>query len=208
MNLSICLSPPACLRLARLPVRATGFHGSGLARVERGRHSGLAPARAGRHLGAAMWEKLTSIFTASGDADASGAPDEEALQLATAALLIRASLIDGKEDAAETERLRGLLAKRFDLSDAQTEELIARGRARDAEAVDLYGHTRILTEHLDAQGRGDMVEMLWEIVLSDETIDDFEANLVWRVSELLHISTRERVILRKKVATRLGLEDG
>lgn len=155
-----------------------------------------------------MWEKLTSIFTASGDADAAGAPDDEALQLATAALLIRASLVDGKEDAAEAERLRALLRKRFDLSDAQTEDLIARGRARDAEAVDLYGHTRILTEHLDARGRGDMVEMLWEIVLSDETIDDFEANLVWRVSELLHISTRERVILRKKVAARLGLEDG
>lgn len=154
-----------------------------------------------------MWEKLTSIFTASGDADAAGAPDEEALRLATAALLIHASLVDGEEDAQETERLHELIRKRFGLSDAQARDLISRGRVHDAEAVDLYSYTRILTEHLDPQGRADMVEMLWEIVLSDEVIDDYEAHLVWRVSELLRISTRERVLLRKKVAARLGLEE-
>ena len=154
-----------------------------------------------------MWEKLTSIFQTSGDVEAAGAPDEAALRLATAALLVHASLVDGEEDAQETERLFDLVKTRFELSDEQTGDLIARGRAHDAEAVDLYSYTRVLTEHLDPQGRADIVEMLWEIVLSDEVIDDYEAHLVWRVAELLRISTRERVVLRKRVAARLGLEE-
>ncbi len=154
-----------------------------------------------------MWEKLTSIFQASGNAEAAGAPDETALRVATAALLVHASLIDGDEDAKEAERLFALVKNRFELSDEQTADLIARGRTHDAGAVDLYSYTRVLTEHLDPQGRSDIVEMLWEIVLSDEVIDDYEAHLVWRVAELLRISTRERVVLRKRVAARLGLED-
>ncbi len=154
-----------------------------------------------------MWEKLSSIFKASGNAEAAGDPDEGALRLATAALLVHASLIDGNEDTQETERLFELVKTKFELTDEQTADLVARGRSHDADAVDLYSYTRILTEHLDPQGRSDIVEMLWEIVLSDKVVDDYEAHLVWRVAELLRISTRERVVLRKRVAARLGLED-
>ena len=154
-----------------------------------------------------MWDKLTRIFAASGDADAAGEPGEEDLRVATAALLVHASKVDGEEHADETERLRALVKSRFELSDDQVSDLITRGRAEDAEAVDLYGYTRVLTEHLDPQGRAQVVEMLWEIVLSDKVVDDYEAHLVWRVAELLRISTRERVVLRKRVAARLGLEE-
>ena len=154
-----------------------------------------------------MWDKLTSIFQASGDKEAAGSPDEEALRVATAALLVHASLVDGEEHADETERLFDLIKSKFELSDEQTGDLISRGRAHEDTAVDLYRYTRVLTEHLDPEGRAGIVEMLWEIVLSDRVIDDYEANLVWRVAELLRISTRERVILRKQVAERLGIEE-
>lgn len=131
---------------------------------------------------------------------------EHEMRLATAALLVHASLIDGSADARETERLRGLLKQQFDLSDEEADELAAAARAKEAEAVDLYRFTRVLTDQLEPPGRAKIVEMLWEIVLSDEVVDDYEANLVWRVAELLHVPTRERVILRKRVAARLGVD--
>lgn len=154
-----------------------------------------------------MWEKLTSIFAASGDSEAAGSPDETALRLSTAALLVHASRIDGEEDVQETEHLSELIKTKFELSDEQTAELVNRGRAHDDQTVDLYSYTRVLTEHLDPEGRANIVEMLWEIVLSDKVIDDYEAHLVWRVAELLRISTRERVLLRQRVAARLGLTE-
>jgi uncharacterized tellurite resistance protein B-like protein len=35
-------------------------------------------------------------------------------------------------------------------------------------------------------------------------VDEFESNLVWRVAELIGVSTRDRVILRKTVEARLN----
>jgi len=43
---------------------------------------------------------------------------------------------------------------------------------------------------------------LWEVVLADGIVDEFETNLVWRVAELIGVSTRDRVTLRKMVEAR------
>lgn len=154
-----------------------------------------------------MWESLKDLFQISGGSETAALESEQAARVATAALLVRASLVDGKEDTRETERLNQLMKERFALSEDQAADLIARGRAEEAKAVDLYGFTRVLTDHLGREGRSDIVEMLWEIVLSDKVVDDYEAHLVWRVAELLHITTRERVVLRQKVMARLGLKE-
>ncbi len=39
--------------------------------------------------------------------------------------------------------------------------------------------------------------MLWEIVLADGVLHEFESNLVWRASELLGVSTQDRVRLEE-----------
>jgi uncharacterized tellurite resistance protein B-like protein len=48
------------------------------------------------------------------------------------------------------------------------------------------------------------VEMLWEIVMADGVVHAFESNLLWRTAELLGVSTRDRVTLRKMVEARLS----
>ena len=45
-----------------------------------------------------------------------------------------------------------------------------------------------------------------EVVMADRGVHEFEANLVWRAAELLGVSTRDRVRLRKMVASRAGIE--
>ena len=42
--------------------------------------------------------------------------------------------------------------------------------------------------------------MLWEIVYADGRVSEFEDNLVWRVADLLGVSARERLTLRREVA--------
>ena len=57
--------------------------------------------------------------------------------------------------------------------------------AREEEAVDLYRFTSVLCAGLDQEGRQRIIEMLWEMAIVDEVAHEFEANLVWRVAELL-----------------------
>ena len=86
------------------------------------------------------------------------------------------------------------------MSDDETKELIDIAKARDSEAVDLYGFTSVLKRRTDEAERLAIVEMMWEVVYADGHVHEFEDNTIWRVAELLGISTRDRMNLRRKVA--------
>ncbi len=127
---------------------------------------------------------------------------EEELRLASAALLVHASAIDGEVDPSERRKLKTLLQERFDLDGSAVRKLLDEAGAREVESVDLYRFTSVLCRELDQNGRKRVVEMMWEVVLADGVLHEFEANLVWRAAELLGVSTRDRVLLRKAVESR------
>ena len=130
--------------------------------------------------------------------------DEEEVRLAAAALLVHATVVDGEVSRSEAEVLRDVLERRFDLDHAQAGRLIKEATEKEKDAVDLYGFTSVLTRHLDRAGRLKIVEMLWEIVMADGVIHEMEANLVWRAAELLGVTSRDRIRLRKSVESRFN----
>ena len=130
--------------------------------------------------------------------------EENDYRLAAAALLVHATVIDGKVAPVERTRLHAILKHRFDLDDAATDELIATATVMEGEAVDLYHFTSLLNRSLDEEGRRRVVEMMWEIAYADGKVDEFEDNLIWRVADLLGVSSRERISLREQVAGEQG----
>jgi uncharacterized tellurite resistance protein B-like protein len=126
--------------------------------------------------------------------------EEDDYRLAAAALLIHAAMIDGTMDAAERDKLHAVLKSHFGLDDAATSELIDMGTQAEQEAVDLYHFTSLISRSLDEAGRLGIVEMMWEIVLADGRVTEFEDNLMWRAADLLGVSSRDRIALRQRVA--------
>lgn len=126
------------------------------------------------------------------------APPPIDARLATAALAVHTVAIDGVIADSERDKLRGVLKSHFELSDGETEALIAEAHRRDREAVDLYAFTSVLKRALDAEGRLAVIGLLWQLVYADGEVREFEDNLVWRVAELLGVSSRERIRLRKE----------
>jgi uncharacterized tellurite resistance protein B-like protein len=151
----------------------------------------------------ALWSKFRELADRFGG-DTASAPSlrEEELRLAAAALLVHASTIDGEVAAAERRALKTLLQARFDLDGTEIHKLLDEAGLREAESVDLYRFTSVLCRELDQDGRRRIVEMLWEVTMADGIVHEFEANLVWRAAELLGVSTRDRVALRKAVENR------
>jgi uncharacterized tellurite resistance protein B-like protein len=90
---------------------------------------------------------------------------EEELRLAAAALLVRASVIDGKIDASERRKLKTLLQERFKLEGEEVRSLLVEAVVREHESVDLYRFTSVVCRELDQDGRKRIVEMLWEVVM-------------------------------------------
>lgn len=146
-----------------------------------------------------LFEKLKRLLDAE---EVIGGDDSDARQ-AVAALLIHASRIDDHIDPAEVAARDRLLKEKFDVSEAEIAVLVMEAENAVAEAADLYRFTRAIKDSYDRKHRGRIIEMLWEIVLADGTIDPHEANLVWRVSGLLGFTTRENGDFRRAVQNRL-----
>jgi len=121
-------------------------------------------------------------------------------QLATAALLIRVATIDSEMSEAKRKRLHAVLKAAFGLDDPATMRLIDDAAAAVRGAVDLYHFTRQLNGTLDNDGRRQVIRMMWDIAYIDGSVSEFEANLVWRVADLMGVSTRQRVDLRRAIA--------
>ncbi len=131
---------------------------------------------------------------------------ENELRVAAAALLVHVAEIDGFFTDSEKRALLLLLQQRFDLDVGSAESLLAEARARDRESVDLYGFTSVLKHSMSGPDRRRLVEMMWTVAYADGTVQEFEENIIWRVSELLGVPARERIAMRRKVREEHGCD--
>ena len=129
---------------------------------------------------------------------------EDELRLAVAALLFHVVAIDGVVSEGERAALREVLKRRFDLDQQETRSLVEAAENAEADAVDLYGFTTVLKGRLDAGDRERIVKMMWELVFADGSVHEFEDNVVWRVAELLGVSTQTRIRLKQAVRDSAG----
>ena len=119
---------------------------------------------------------------------------------AAAALMVHVATLDGDLTDAKRRKLHAILEVQYGLDVAKTDELIAEATQDDREAVDFYHFTSLLMRTLDEAGRLRIVEMLWEMVYADGNVSEFEQNVMWRVADLLAVSSRDRIALRERVA--------
>ena len=126
--------------------------------------------------------------------------DDNDYRVAAAALLVHVATLEKELSEPGRTKLHALLKSRFELTDELTEELIDAAVAADHEAVDFYHFTSLLNRTLNEEGRQRIVEMMWEMVYADGRVSEFEDNVMWRVSDLLGVSTRDRIALRQEVA--------
>ena len=126
--------------------------------------------------------------------------DDNDYRVAAAALLVHVATLEKELSEPGHAKLHALLKSRFELTDELTQELIDAAVAADHEAVDFYHFTSLLNRTLNEEGRQRIVEMMWEMVYADGRVSEFEDNVMWRVSDLLGVSTRDRIALRQEVA--------
>ena len=123
-------------------------------------------------------------------------------RLAATALLIHVISLDGEPSQAESRKLHSLIESHFGLDRGTADRLIASATQVEGEAVDLYHFTSVIMRSLDEDGRKRIVELMWELVYADGQVTEFEDNVVWRASDLLGVSQRDRVDLKHLVAER------
>ncbi len=152
-----------------------------------------------------MLDRLKAIFAdpePSNDLGVAFAPDDA--RVAVAALLVHMIRIDGIVTDDETATIRQALDTQFGLTGPDLDDVLDEAQRRDDEAVDLYGFTSTLKAKLSEEDRIEVIELLWRAVFADGIVNELEDNMVWRTAELLGVSSRDRMILRKRVARQMG----
>lgn len=156
-----------------------------------------------------MLDQLKAFFADLAGGDKTPAHfDRSDYRLAAAALMVHVATLGGELSPAAHKTLHEVIANRFELDDALTEELIGAAVEADREAVDFYQFTSLLMRALNEEGRARVIEMMWEVVFADGAVNEFEDNIMWRVADLLAVPARERVNLRRQVGgARAGADE-
>ncbi len=142
------------------------------------------------------------VFGSTASVETEAASDDPVAS-AAAALLIETAVMDGDFDADERATIARLLAENFDMDSAEVAVVIEEAEAAVAQSVELFSFTRVLRDDFDHQDRVRMVEMLWQVAYADGVLHDYEANLIRRVTGLLHVTDRESGAARKRALERL-----
>jgi len=144
-----------------------------------------------------MLNRLKTLIAT--DTPAPEAPEPaDRLHVAAAALLVRAAQIDGHVDAHEQQLLQHLVGPYFGLNADEAAALLTQATAAIDAANDLFQFTQQINANFGPEHKTMLVELLWRVVLADDVVDDYEANLIRRVAGLIHVSDAEAGAARKR----------
>ncbi|HEC14582.1 MAG TPA: TerB family tellurite resistance protein [Rhodospirillales bacterium] len=150
-----------------------------------------------------MIGKLKALLFKGGGRTDKAENDDEAIRLATAALLAETAMMDGCFDEDERHVVLSILQRHFGLNEGEAQDLMEAGRTKVEDSSQLYGFTRTLKDHFSQEQRIAMIEMLWEVAYADGHVHHFESNLVRRVAGLIYVTDRESGEARKRVSRKV-----
>jgi uncharacterized tellurite resistance protein B-like protein len=128
---------------------------------------------------------------------------DEALRLATAALLIEAVKADANISDEELDAVRAGLERKFGLSGEDMDRLMDLAQRELDDAPSLYGFTRLVDKGFGYDDKKEIIELLWEVVYADGVLDKHEEHLVRRVADLVQVSHKDFIDAKLRVKGRL-----
>jgi len=134
----------------------------------------------------------------------------DAVQLAAAALLVEAAHIDDDFDLRERAVIDRILERHFKLPAAAACRLVVEAEQASERSTQLFRFTQVINERYFLEQRIELMEMLWEVVYADGSIDALEDTLLRRLGGLIYVPDRERGAARQRVLqrrqVRMGIE--
>ncbi len=143
-----------------------------------------------------MFDNLKTFFDKKTDLTEISFDSEK---IAVVALLISTAKYDGNFDESERIEIHNLIKNYFSLSSESTDDLFKAAEKIENEANDLQQFTRSLNKLLNEEEKLKIVELIWKIVMADGIIDNYEENLVRRLSGLLYLQDKDIGNIKNKL---------
>ena len=119
-------------------------------------------------------------------------------------LMIEAAYTDGTIGESELKKIKFSLVNVFDEDTEEVDLVLDEAIKNKNNSKSLYYYTSFINKNFDSDKKLLLIESLWEIVLSDGEIHDFESNLIRRLAGLLYISDVNSGNARKRALDKLS----
>lgn len=126
-------------------------------------------------------------------------------EVAVAALLVEAALIDGIYADLESDRISMILLESFGYDADRADKLLAEGEALAEEAVGVHEFTKHVKK-LPEETRLKVIEGLYYVALADGEKCPYEDAFIRQVASLLHIADVPRARAKKQAEARNAIE--
>ena len=144
-----------------------------------------------------MLETFKRIFK-TGESISSKEDQERKLEIATCVILLEAATADSKLSKEELQKIIDLLKTRFQVTDSSVDELIETSK-KERESSGLWYFTNLINERLSLDEKYDLMEMIWRVIYSDKTLDEFENYIAHELLHLLRLDHPKFIELKLKV---------
>ena len=114
------------------------------------------------------------------------------------ALLIHAAKIDENYTEIEKKIIIKAIIQLYNVSSNEAEKLLKLAEKKEEESNQIVEFTREIKK-FSIEFRLKIIEIIWKIVYSDSTSDNFESNLIRRICGLLYISDKDSGSIKIKV---------
>ncbi len=135
-----------------------------------------------------MLQSIKNIFLAEQSTDLRNENNEIDI---LSGLMIEAANTDGKITQEEINKISHSLITIFKEDPKIVEESLTKAFENKDNSRSLYYYTSKLNKSYSDEKKIKLIEVLWEVILSDNEIHDFETNLIRRLAGLLYISDVE-----------------
>ena len=118
-------------------------------------------------------------------------------------LMIEAAFTDGKIEESELKKIKFSLVNVFDEDTEEVDLVLDEAIKNKNNSKSLHYYTSFINKNFDEGKKLLLIEALWEIVLSDGEIHDYESNLIRRLAGLLYISDVNSGNARKRALDKI-----
>ncbi|PCH59274.1 MAG: hypothetical protein COC19_07280 [SAR86 cluster bacterium] len=139
----------------------------------------------------------SKLGTADQDQSESQLLDKSAL--ASAALMIEVMNCDRELDQRETEEFILVLQETLKIEKQDLDEIIALAKSEAKESTSLFEFTRLINDNYEYSQKVLLIENMWRIAFSDETLDKYEDDLIRKVAELIYVKHSDFIRTKLKV---------
>ena len=112
------------------------------------------------------------------------------------ALLVHAAKIDEIYSSHEKDLIKNFIKSYLESSDVN--EALKKAEQIESSSNQLLNFTNIIKKN-SMDIKKDIIEHLWKVIISDNTIDQYESNLMRRICGLIYFSDKECAEIKLKL---------